>query len=133
MGAEISKTTENGKTSVTATGNDFKYWEIEKLPLVKKWADTNKLLTGSTEVMDGNKKKKVWHVSATFDTVKDCNNFMTDVKKVKEFYLTFEENMKTLLPIVAKSEDSNIKETKETKPKLKKVEVETRKVDVVTI
>lgn len=98
MGAEISKTVENGKTVLTAKGNDLKYWEIEKLPVMKEWTKHYNLLVSSSEVMEDGKKKKVWSVSAVFDTVKDSNNFVAQVKKVKEAYSQFEETVKSTIP-----------------------------------
>lgn len=132
MGAELSVATENGKTVVSVANNDFKYWEIEKLPTIKEWAKTKKLLVGSDEVMEGDKKKKVWKVSAVFDTVKESKAFIEEVKKVKEFYLTFENNMKTLYNLEKEVKPIKAKKTLvQTEAPI--VAQETKKVEVVSI
>lgn len=134
MGAELSLSTENGKTVVAATGNDFKYWEIEKIPVIKEWAKSKKLLTGSNEVMEGDKKKKVWTVSAIFDTVKEAKEFIAEVKKVKEYYLTFERNIKSLTTSEEEVKPVKVKKTPaKTENESPIVAQETKKVEVISI
>lgn len=136
MGAELSRTNENGKVVLTAKGNDFRYWEIEKLPIMKEWAKKYNLLVSSAEVIEDSKKKKVWSVSVNFDTVKDADNFTAKIKKVKEAYLQFEQLVRDTLPDTVESKETKEpKEPKETKTtKEKKVESdEAKRVKVVAI